>query len=101
MVVWIEIDELEIARIPSPVTTCVVVWIEIAYSMISSSAVLSPPAWWCGLKLKNLYPYIPPKMVTTCVVVWIEILHGPTQVHVYAVTTCVVVWIEIVDLYAR
>ena len=40
-------------------------------------------------------------MVTTCVVVWLEILHGPTQVHVYAVTTCVVVWIEIVDLYAR
>ena len=38
----------------APVTTCVVVWIEIVSLRSSNGGVESPPAWWCGLKFK--YP---------------------------------------------
>ena len=35
--------------------------------------VVSPPAWWCGLKLWYLCVPMDIVLVTTCVVVWIEI----------------------------
>ena len=38
--------------------------------------MLSPPAWWCGLKFQFLWCHLWPPAVTTCVVVWIEILCG-------------------------
>ena len=59
--------------LPVKVTTCVVVWIEIAM----------------------LPPMYPGPGVTTCVVVWIEIDVCPKCHGTGWVTTCVVVWIEI------
>ena len=85
--------------------------------MNSCVDLLSPPAWWCGLKsskkitVKELYKVTTCVVVwiemtfchavqfnfgvTTCVVVWIEMPSGESLYLVYGVTTCVVVWIEI------
>ena len=41
--------------------------------MNSCVDLLSPPAWWCGLKFRNIIDLIERMDVTTCVVVWIEI----------------------------
>ena len=57
------------------VTTCVVVWIEMLKSSITIISILSPPAWWCGLKLLWYIYDSNNKHVTTCVVVWIEIVY--------------------------
>ena len=61
-------------QFPCPwVTTCVVVWIEIAVTALTVSFIY----------------------VTTCVVVWIEMVSKPPDSSTLSVTTCVVVWIEI------
>ena len=57
--------------------------------------MLSPPAWWCGLKFQFLWCHLWPPAVTTCVVVWIEISVMRLPLLFWSVTTCVVVWIEI------
>ena len=57
--------------------------------------LMSPPAWWCGLKCHVLYPFKILNIVTTCVVVWIEICLYLFYALPVPVTTCVVVWIEI------
>ena len=66
--------------------------------MNSCVDLLSPPAWWCGLKSLDEQVSINANDVTTCVVVWIEILIAFCNATVSSVTTCVVVWIEIADL---
>ena len=51
VVVWIEIPTTQVGRSSAIVTTCVVVWIEIYVPPIKiRPRILSPPAWWCGLK---------------------------------------------------
>ena len=96
--------------------------------MNSCVDLLSPPAWWCGLKscMQQTCPHT--LEVTTCVVVWIEIFNPPVTAEIarsppawwcglkyvtslqikssQIVTTCVVVWIEILTVasmqgYAR
>ena len=42
--------------------------------MNSCVDLLSPPAWWCGLKLNQKSLMLLLMLVTTCVVVWIEII---------------------------
>ena len=56
---------------------------------------LSPPAWWCGLKFWSANDNPTLTHVTTCVVVWIEIPTTQVGRSSAIVTTCVVVWIEI------
>ena len=75
------------------------IWKLTDISMNSCVDLLSPPAWWCGLKFCISMVVCFPPLVTTCVVVWIEIL-PPTQhsYHIW-VTTCVVVWIEIINFW--
>ena len=55
---------------------------------------MSPPAWWCGLKLQYWKEICVVDIVTTCVVVWIEICSIARMWGYRLVTTCVVVWIE-------
>ena len=50
MVVWIEITTPTEDADEEPVTTCVVVWIEIPIYGAIPYIYRSPPAWWCGLK---------------------------------------------------
>ena len=95
VVVWIEIPHLLPIRPGMAVTTCVVVWIEIAVRHLYPGHVLSPPAWWCGLKSTILPCSRRRCLVTTCVVVWIEIYITQRCMGLSQVTTCVVVWIEI------
>ena len=95
MVVWIEIDACTSLSQWTSVTTCVVVWIEIATSPTVLHLIPSPPAWWCGLKSFVMGWPLPPSLVTTCVVAWIEITHTTRFGSGDHVTTCVVVWIEI------
>ena len=49
--------------------------------MNSCVDLLSPPAWWCGLKFLFLRKILCLLFVTTCVVVWIEIHLGATIVN--------------------
>ena len=63
--------------------------------MNSCVDLLSPPAWWCGLKLNYIDACRQEYKVTTCVVVWIEIVDSTGSQRCTSVTTCVVVWIEI------
>ena len=63
--------------------------------MNSCVDLLSPPAWWCGLKSVSQVPVPQVLVVTTCVVVWIEISDNMFIEPASGVTTCVVVWIEI------
>ena len=65
--------------------------------MNSCVDLLSPPAWWCGLKLISYRDKYQSISVTTCVVVWIEMFKLPVQFFFNPVTTCVVVWIEILN----
>ena len=57
------------------VTPCVGVWIEIVFTLIIYAAIMSLPAWECGLKslysLNDMLDFA----VTPCVGVWIEILN--------------------------
>ncbi len=99
------------------------IWKLTDISMNSCVDLLSPPAWWCGLKSVSVCLPWTPRMVTTCVVVWIEIFELSRQ-HQYSksppawwcglksqfllphplpgyVTTCVVVWIEIINMPTR
>ena len=63
--------------------------------MNSCVDLLSPPAWWCGLKSLEDSQEGTDDVVTTCVVVWIEIESRTFGFNFNGVTTCVVVWIEI------
>ena len=74
------------------------IWKLTDISMNSCVDLLSPPAWWCGLKFWHVSVNFPSLLVTTCVVVWIEICHGRELRTWLQVTTCVVVWIEILKL---
>ena len=73
MVVWIEMMASAPGTCGHCVTTCVVVWIEINFRVSELLIILSPPAWWCGLKSGNGGHLAEGPDVTTCVVVWIEI----------------------------
>ena len=66
--------------------------------MNSCVDLLSPPAWWCGLKYLLSQFRTHGHHVTTCVVVWIEIYVYGSYEYCLQVTTCVVVWIEIAML---
>ena len=53
--------------------------------MNSCVDLLSPPAWWCGLKFRESQLAREAVQVTTCVVVWIEILVNE-QIKDYAMS---------------
>ena len=67
--------------------------------MNSCVDLLSPPAWWCGLKFNTDWGKGIQNKVTTCVVVWIEIAVPGCCCSAVPVTTCVVVWIEILVFF--
>ena len=50
VVVWIEMFNVVLLTLVTYVTTCVVVWIEINIAIQRKVRIMSPPAWWCGLK---------------------------------------------------
>ncbi len=71
------------------------VWIEIWLWWRVDAAIMSLPAWECGLKFVYGKSSDELFVVTPCVGVWIEIQILLVSAPAPAVTPCVGVWIEI------
>jgi len=117
VVVWIEMMASAPGTCGHCVTTCVVVWIEINFRVSELLIILSPPAWWCGLKSADgktggLGKWSPPAWWCGLKSLFLQLFHGSVQSppawwcglklvrsshgsRDVGVTTCVVVWIEI------
>ena len=102
MGVWIEITKYGLKSLPSFVTPCVGVWIEICQaSSRSPDRTRVTPCVGVWIEILFLMCILLLNYVTPCVGVWIEIPLSSQTVKTLYVTPCVGVWIEIVPLRFR